>query len=221
MNVDAPTNLFDAAGNLDPRWSWFNAPPRWGREAARDSLWIEPAAATDFWQRTHYGFRADNGHALLAPVPPPRVGWTLAAHVRFAPLHQYDQAGLIVRVDEQCWLKTSVEFEPPGHGVAPRLGAVVTNAGYSDWSTQDFPRDRHDVHLRVRRAAGRSDYTVECSADGAAWTQIRLAHLNEEAAGGAGGAGVTAGLYACSPKSAGFRAEFSAVTFTVEADGNA
>ena len=49
---------------------------------------------------------------------------------------QYDQCGIMVRLSEGIWLKTSIEFE----GDEPaRLGAVVTKGGFSDWSTQDVP----------------------------------------------------------------------------------
>jgi regulation of enolase protein 1 (concanavalin A-like superfamily) len=113
-------------------------------------------------------------------------------------VHQYDQAGLMVRVSPGCWLKTSVEHEPEGPS---RLGAVVTNHGYSDWSTQAFPSGPGEVWLRVRREG--DDYLVESSRDGGRWEQLRVAHLHEGR-----GQPVLAGLYACSPRGAGFRAEF-------------
>ena len=43
---------------------------------------------------------------------------------------QFDQAGLIVYVDEDHWLKAGIEVVD---GI-PRLSCVVTN-NYSDWST--------------------------------------------------------------------------------------
>jgi hypothetical protein len=187
---------------MDRRLEWMNEPPRWGVDAARRVLWMEPAAGTDFWRKTHYGFEVDNGHVLACAAPRDRA-WVLTTHVRFAPVHQYDQAGLMVRVSPTCWLKASVEYEPDGPS---RLGAVVTNGGYSDWSTQDWPVNLREVWLRVRREIG-GDYIVESTRDTAQWTQIRVAHLMEDA----DGAAIRAGLYACSPKGAGFRAEFAAL----------
>jgi regulation of enolase protein 1 (concanavalin A-like superfamily) len=104
----------------------------------------------------------------------------------------------MVRLSPACWLKASVEHEP---GRAGRLGAVVTNHGYSDWSTQPFTG--LDFWLRVRREGG--DYIVDASSDGVVYEQIRMAHLREDDAQRR----VTCGLYACSPKGAGFAAEFS------------
>jgi regulation of enolase protein 1 (concanavalin A-like superfamily) len=178
--------------------SWHAEPSRWSIDA--DRLRLEPDAATDFWQRTHYGFQADNGHFLYVPITGDVV---ITTHVRFHARHQYDQAGLMVRHSPSCWLKTSVEHEPGARG---RLGAVVTNAGYSDWSTQPFDADA--VWLRIRREA--TDYIVDASTDGQTWEQIRMAHLSEDD----GKLAVACGLYACSPKAAGFAAEFSFLKIT-------
>jgi regulation of enolase protein 1 (concanavalin A-like superfamily) len=173
--------------------SWHAEPARWSVQDER--LRIEPDAQTDFWQRTHYGFQADNAHFLFATVTGDAV---VTTHVRFHARHQYDQAGLMVRHSPSCWLKTSVEHEPGARG---RLGAVVTNHGYSDWSTQPF--SGNEIWLRIRREG--ADYIVDASEDGRAWEQIRMARLIEDD----GKLGVAAGLYACSPKAAGFAAEFS------------
>ncbi len=181
---------------LDHRLAWHCEPSRWTLDSSRGCLRIEPDTRTDFWQRTHYGFRVDNGHFLFMEMA---SGVELTTHVRFEPVHQYDQAGLMVRLSENCWLKASVEYEP---GRANRLGAVVTNGGYSDWSTQDIPADERQVWLRIRRTG--ADYLVVASTDGAAWTQLRIAHLHEDDAVRA----VQVGLYACSPRAAGYVAEF-------------
>jgi regulation of enolase protein 1 (concanavalin A-like superfamily) len=124
----------------------------------------------------------------------------LSAEIRMMPRSQYDQAGLMVRISKACWLKTSIEFEPGGQN---RLGAVVTNAGYSDWSTQDVPSSVNQFRLRVTRTS--NDYLVEASLAGDEWTQLRLAHLHEASDPAAE---VACGVYACSPKAEGFTAEF-------------
>lgn len=175
--------------------TWQHAPSRWSLLDGATVLRVEPDANTDYWQRTHYGFVADNGHFAYADVAGDLV---MTTRVRFHPVHQYDQAGLMVRLSSACWLKTSVEYEPGGPG---RLGAVVTNHAYSDWSTQPFAGD--EVWLRVCREG--PDYIVESSLDGRHWEQLRMAHLIEDD----GQRPVACGLYACSPKGAGFAAEFS------------
>ena len=70
----------------------------------------------------------------------------------------------MVRVARDCWIKTSVEYELDQPA---ELSAVVTNAGYSDWSVQDFDSARHDVWLRISRKS--SDFIIEHSDDGQTW----------------------------------------------------
>jgi len=186
--------------SLDPRLRWWNPPPR--AEAGGSRLLVATRAGTDFWQGTHYGFRVDNGHCLFCEVS---GDFVMETTLRLDPVHQYDQAGLMVRLSEACWLKTSIEHEPEGPS---RLGAVVTNAGWSDWSTQDWDPALRAVSLRIRREG--ADYIVDharIAAPGAAraWSQIRMARLHED--DGTGHA-LQAGLYACSPKGEGFTAEF-------------
>jgi uncharacterized protein len=202
-NVQRPENtdvLLDERFNqpaLDPRLRWLNLPPTWAVNPSLSALVVQPAAATDFWQATHYGFRADNGHFLFAEVA---GDFTIMTKVRFHPVHQYDQAGLMVRLDPHCWIKTSVEYEPRGPA---RLGVVVTNHGFSDWSVQDFSRATREVCLRISKEG--PDFIIEFApTEHANWKLMRIAHLNLENA-----APLAGGLYACSPKGDGFRAEFA------------
>jgi len=189
---------FDS-GTLDPRLAWRCPPSHWSINNSQ--LIVEPDEKTDYWQKTHYGFEADNGHFLYCVL---RGDFVLSSRLRLFPVHQYDQAGLMVRFSSECWLKTSVEFEPAGPS---QLGAVVTNAGYSDWSTQSFAASGEDLALRIRRE--RDDFIVEYSTgteareDAHSWTQIRMAHLHNPT-----GMPIECGLYACCPKESGFKAEF-------------
>ncbi len=54
---------------IDPRLTWRNPPARWAVEPERSVLVVEPGAKTDYWQRTHYGFRNDNGPFLFTAPP--------------------------------------------------------------------------------------------------------------------------------------------------------
>lgn len=176
--------------------TWSNEPPKWSRSPQQD-LSLEMAGETDAWQRTHYGFCVDNPHFLFLPD---LVGdFVLSTSVRFHHVNRYDQAGLMVRLSPHCWIKTSVEHDPP-HA---RLGVVVTNSGYSDWSTTNFPLDLCEVDHRIRREG--TDYIIEARYQGSdGWQQIRMAHLLEDQPG----KGIAAGVYACAPKGTGGSAVF-------------
>ena len=202
MPSSSSQDLF-AGPILDPNLHWHCEPKKWSFDAPEHALRIEPDAATDFWQKTHYGFDADNGHVLYANLA---GDFVMTARVHSRPAHQYDQAGLMVRLSPECWLKTSIEYEPEEPN---RLGVVVTTHGYSDWSTQSVPSGPSDLWLRVRREG--DDYIVESSWDGQRWEQIRMGHLADEK----GGATIAAGVYACSPKGAGFVAEFRELCVTM------
>lgn len=118
---------------LDRRIAFDAADAAWSRDPVAhrldgERLTVEAAEGSDWWRDTAYGFRHDNGHALLRP-------WAAgtAVEVAFALdgfTEQFDQAGLYIAVDDSIWLKAGVELAD-GH---PQLGAVVT-VGASDWST--------------------------------------------------------------------------------------
>jgi len=178
---------------LSSRLKWHSEPSDWKIE--NGEMQISPDPNTDFWQRTHYGFQADNGHFLYAEMT---GDFVIETHVRCEFRHQYDQAGLMVRVSDQCWIKTSVEYEPDEPN---KLGVVVTNHGYSDWSTQDVDDNFTDFKLRIIRYE--STYKVYYFYSKLnEWIQLRMFHLFDDKV-------VKVGLYACSPKEAKFTARFN------------
>eukprot|EP00762_Andalucia_godoyi_P000192 ANDGO_02392.mRNA.1 Regulation of enolase protein 1 len=225
-------------------WHWVCEPEadRWSLDELANTLTVSPSRDTDFWQRTHYGFRRDNAHLFCISVPlsvlaaektatdardsqETPVPFVLSAHVSFSPLHQYDQAGLCVRVNENCWIKTSIEYES-AHEPA-RLGVVVTNNGYSDWSTQDVPNSVRSVWLRIS-SMFRNDFLVEYAFDNSEnskatdalkWHQMRVAHLFVQL----GGIDdqhhqqqyAQLGVYACCPVNNGYKATFSSIECNV------
>jgi regulation of enolase protein 1 (concanavalin A-like superfamily) len=167
---------------------------------------------TDLWQRTFYGFRASNAPALVVPVT---HSCSLTVRVAFDYRRRYDQAGLLVLLDEDCWAKASIEYEDPE---VSRLGSVVTNGGYSDWATRDIPTPRRFWYRLSLRGP---DLRFEACADGVHWEQVRVAHLHglgattpASAAAPAQGLevpGVRVGVYACSPEDSSFRARFDRI----------
>ena len=199
MDNETLSERFDKA-TLAPELRWHCEPAKWALDPANRVLRVFPDAHTDFWQRTHYGFEADSGHFLHVRAT---GDFVLTTKVTSHPRHQFDQAGLMVRLSPSCWVKTSVEFEPHEPN---RLGVVVTNARYSDWSTQPLSKTVDTVWFKLRVTA--ADCFVEASFDGREWQHLRTAHLSERE----GAQAVSCGLYACSPKDAGCLAEFHFLT---------
>ncbi|MCD6342354.1 MAG: DUF1349 domain-containing protein, partial [Spirochaetaceae bacterium] len=55
-----------------------------------------------------------------------------------------------------------------------------------------------------------NDFLIDSSPDGTIWTQMRIAHLHSRQRP------LNAGIFACSPKNGGFKAEFSELSIELE-----
>jgi regulation of enolase protein 1 (concanavalin A-like superfamily) len=167
---------------------WLNEPREWKAEGGNLTLVTE--AETDFWQKTFYGFRHDNGHFYYREVE-----GDFTAEVIFGAEYEalYDQAGLMLRTGSNTWIKTGVEF---AHGRAT-LSAVVTN-GVSDWSIgpQIKPVDR--IHLRLTY---KSNAVCVQWLDSGKFQTLRLCALSASEE-------LMIGPMACSPTRAGLKACF-------------
>ncbi len=175
-----------------PGWSdavWVNEPTRWRRQGADLSLTAD--GGTDFWRHTHYGFVRDSGHAALTRVPGEFVA---TVEVQADYRDQYDQAGLMVRLDETVWLKCGIELLDGVHQVS----AVVTR-DHSDWSVVPLPAPPGTLRLRVDRAGGTLE--VRYALDGGPETLLRQAHLT-------GAETLRVGPMLASPKGGGITARF-------------
>jgi uncharacterized protein len=120
---------------------WLNEPASWQRTG--DVLRVSVDPGTDFWRTTGYGYVHDNGHIYGEPLP---GDLDVSVRVRGAFANQYDQAGIMLRADENTWLKTGLEFFEG----RPRLSTVLT-MGYSSWMVADLPPGTDEVTLRVSR----------------------------------------------------------------------
>ncbi|MDA3900012.1 MAG: DUF1349 domain-containing protein [Spirochaetes bacterium] len=176
---------------------WLNQPQF---EINNNRLHITSSPNTDFWQRTHYNFQRDNGHCLLTEV---KKEFSITVKTEFYPQSQYDQCGLIIRIDSENWIKTSIEYETETHS---RLGSVVTNQGFSDWATIDINSKINTMWYRFQ--SKQNDILIEYSNDGLTWKQLRITHLlckfHE----------LNIGIYACSPMDSSFESIFD--NFSIE-----
>ena len=168
---------------------------------SNNKIEIITAPYTDLWQRTYYHFRNDNAPVLQMETSEKYFSFTVKT--AFQSKRRFDQCGIVMYLDSENWLKASVEYENENF---QHLGSVVTNHGYSDWATTAIPADIKTMWYRFSRRE--SDYCVECSYDGSAFTQMRVCHMWE-------GAGkIRFGIYACSPEASSFRAVFTDMNIT-------
>ena len=161
---------------------------------------VVPHGKTDLWQSTYYepSINKSDGHALLYEVPKELTEWSASAHFTLKPINQFDQAGIIVFMDDLHWLKAGVE-SVDGH---PKMSCVVTN-GCSDWSTQPWSSTEH-VWMRVSHI--RQSFVVECKLS-EEWEFIRITPNIIPST-----AAAKVGVYCCAPTSTGMKTIFHSLT---------
>ena len=173
---------------------WIREPSEYNISEEKIEIITEPH--TDLWQRTYYHFRNDNAPVLQWETDEKYFSFTVKTE--FFSKHRFDQCGIVMYLDSDNWLKASVEYE---NDTFQHLGSVVTNNGYSDWSTTEIPADVKSMWYRFSRRE--DDYCIECSEDGIHFCQMRVCHMF------AGGGSIKFGIYACSPEESSFRAVFT------------
>jgi regulation of enolase protein 1 (concanavalin A-like superfamily) len=156
-----------------------------------DMLVVRTKHATDFWHETFYGFRRHSGHFLHR-----KVAGEFTAEVTVSGKFEelYDQAGLMLRIDETHWVKTGIEFTDG----AMHFSVVITD-GLSDWSLFEWPEPTTEARIRLTRH--RDGIRVHYRDGKGRWRPVRLGHLTwtEEA---------EVGIMCCSPEREGFEARF-------------
>lgn len=148
--------------------NWFTEPPK--VEFDGRAMIVHAAPESDLWRNTSYGFVHNNAHGLLIDFPDlSSMEVTFVLDLK----GQFDQAGILVRADDEHWTKAGIEFAEG----ALQVGAVVT-AVNSDWST--WPQDEwsgKEVTIRASRAG--DALTIRAKAvDEQAWQLVRVAPID-------------------------------------------
>jgi uncharacterized protein len=177
---------------------WYNEPPQWNEENGVIS--VTSAPKTDFWRKTHYGFIRDNGHFYARAVE-----GNFVAQVKIVGQYNalYDQAGLMIRLDETTWMKCGVELV---NGV--QQASVVVTRDFSDWSVIPMPQNPPAFWLQVTRI--NEAFEVRYSLDGQSYQMMRHCYLTEEPS-------LEVGIMTCTPDGdEGFSTEFSEFSITTQ-----
>src|SRR6516164_8151207 len=174
---------------------WLNEPANWQRTS--DVLTVSVDPSTDFWRETGYGYIRDSGHVYGEVLA---GDLDVSVRLRCVLEAQYDQAGVMLRADEQTWLKTGVEFFEG----RPRLSTVLT-LGRSSWMVTDLPGGSDDILLRLARRGDAVEvrYLV---GDGQAELDALVFMPPDRA--------VLAGVMCAAPEGPGFRVSFLDLNIT-------
>ena len=177
---------------LDSRLSWKNPPATFSLENG-SGLKICPKPKTDFWRKTFLTPPADraSGHALLYNVPEGLAKCHVQTDFTLKDKVQYDQAGLMIYIDDQHWLKAGIEVE----GGVVNMSCVATNRE-SDWSYKTWPTSEN---VRIKAEITMYDGVVEClvehaNQDGNEWSFLREAPITVPSGGE-----VRVGVMCCAP----------------------
>ena len=174
---------------------WLNEPSDWN--LGPEGLKVVTDPATDFWRETHYGFTRHSGHVFGHEAV---GGFTATLRIRARYESLYDQAGLMILVDEKNWVKAGVEWSD-GEAL---LGSVLT-LGRSDWAVGPFQGDPSDFWIRA--TVSNDVLRIQASIDGQRWPMIRLCSFPSAGR-------YVVGPMCCTPERAGLEVLFSDFTVT-------
>jgi regulation of enolase protein 1 (concanavalin A-like superfamily) len=169
--------------------TWMNEPASWSR--AGNKLVVRSRGKTDFWRKTFYGYITDNGHFFHLPVS---GDFTFQARVNGQYSTLYDQAGLMVRLNAENWVKCGTEFFD-----SQRHASVVFTRDFSDWST--MPDLSNTAPIWWRAVRKKDSIETLCSLDGKSFTSVRQGYFPPEVK-------VDVGIMCAAPEGSGFDAVF-------------
>ena len=178
---------------------WIRTPKQY--EVTEDRVEIITEPHTDLWQRTYYHFRNDNAPFLQLETD--EQFFSFVVKTDFDTKVRYDQSGIVMYLDSDNWLKAAMEYENDN---IQRLGSVVTNNGYSDWSSVDVDASIKSMWFRFSRRE--DDFCIENSVDGVNFKQMRICHMFNAKEK------ISFGIYACSSEDSTFKASFTDMEMT-------
>ena len=178
-----------AGDSLVERMTWLNEPA--SSKGFGGKLFVRSRAKTDFWRKTFYGYITDNGHFFHLSASGDFV-FQARVNGNYAAL--YDQAGLMVRLDAENWIKCGTEFFD-----GRRHASVVFTRDFSDWSTMADLSKTAPIWWRAVRK--KDSVETVCSLDGNNFTSARQGYFPP-------GVKVDVGIMCAAPEGPGFDATF-------------
>lgn len=171
------------------KMNWYNEPEQWKVDGPVLVMGVTPRS--DFWRISHYGFTVDDGPFYYAVY-----GGEFEATVRVSAQYKtrFDQAGMMLRVDHENYIKAGIEFVDGRYN----LSVVVTHRT-SDWSVIPLDREVDSVWIKAVRRLDAVE--VFYSFDGVSFTMMRNAWLQDNTP-------VKVGMMGACPDGDGFTARF-------------
>ena len=179
-------------GGMQPFGSmtWFNEPEKWSVD--NGTLTMQVTGQSDYWRVSHYGFTVDDGPFLYT-----ERGGEFEAKVKASGAYKdrFDQAGLMLRIDHENWIKAGIEYVDGHYNVS-----VVVTHGKSDWSVIELEKPVDALWIKAVRR--RDAVELFYSFDDKDYKMMRNAWLQDNVP-------VKVGPFAAAPDGNGFEARFS------------
>ena len=171
------------------KMQWFNEPAQWTIQDHVLSMQVTPQS--DYWRISHYGFTVDD-----APFLHTLRGGEFEVKVKVSGDYRtrYDQAGLMLRIDHENYIKAGIEFVDGKYN----LSAVVTHHT-SDWSI--IPLEKPVPFVWIKAVRRLDAIEIFYSFDDQEYTLMRNAWMQDNHP-------IMVGLMGASPDGQGFEARF-------------
>lgn len=176
-------------GQTLEKMTWFNEPEEWAVDNGTLTMQVTPQS--DYWRISHYGFTVDDAPFLYTT----RGGeFEVKAKISGDYKVRFDQAGLMLRIDKENYIKTGIEYVDGKYN----LSVVVTHHT-SDWSV--ITLDRPVPYIWIKAVRRLDAVEIFYSFDDKEYTMMRNCWLADNTP-------VMVGLVAASPDGQGFKARF-------------
>jgi regulation of enolase protein 1 (concanavalin A-like superfamily) len=177
---------------------WMNEPA--SAKISGSEMTVRSRAKTDFWQKTYDGYMADSGHFFHLPAS---GDFTFTALINGKYATQYDQAGLMVRIDAENWMRCGTEFID-----GKRYASVVFTRTWSDGSTLPDLSETEPIWWRVVRK--NDSIETFCSLNGDKFMSVRMGYFPTQRT-------VEVGLMCAAPSGTGFDSSFKSLKLETSA----
>ena len=189
LGLFAFLSVQSASAQTLEKMQWFNEPEQWEIKDNTLSMFVTPQS--DYWRISHYGFTVDD-----APFYYSTYGGEFEVKVKITGDYQarFDQAGLMLRIDHENYIKTGIEFVDGKFN----LSTVVTHKT-SDWSV--IALDKPVPYIWIKAIRRLDAVKIFYSFDDKNYTMMRNAWLQDNSP-------VMVGVMGASPDGKGFNAKF-------------
>ena len=179
-----------AMGQSLEKMQWFNEPEIW-EIVNNEKFVMQVPAQTDYWRISHYGFTVDD-----APFYYGTYGGEFEAKVKVTGdyIAQFDQAGIMVRIDHENYIKAGIEYVDGKYNIS----TVVTHKT-SDWSVIEL--DKPIPYIWIKAVRRIDAVEIFYSFDDKEYKMIRNAWMQDNIP-------MMVGFMAASPDGEGFKATF-------------